>query len=311
MPRSACGMSVKLCPSPDNNHFPSTLFPAVRTVEFKPGRDLHHDPRARKVAAAVARVPGVERVLLFGSRARGDHREDSDINLLVMGPRDAQFDNACRTAANIAMQSAYDRHVGIDVVPLEPAHFDFMQHGINHIAAKAARDGITTMGHRYKPPTDPVGSGRPEHRRREARERAWATRSCLNNLEWTYRMDPESCPDPMEWDMQVGARAQETLDHALTALSAAHGHSYARTHNLPDLLQGARPCIPDLVLHSDLAKLSRFADGDAYGNPDLDIDPEQMLINVRSDVARLFDICACEASFAPWTFRKTDFQRGA
>ena len=60
-------------------------------------------------------------------------------------------------------------------------------------------------------------------------------------------------------------------------------------------------------------KLSRFADGDAYGNPDLDIDPEQMLINqyVRSDVARLFDVRARKAGFDPWTCRKTDLQRGA
>lgn len=133
------------------------LHPAVRASTAAPPRDTRHDPRARRVAAAVARVPGVERVLFFGSRARGDHREDSDIDLLVVGPRDVQFDNACRTAANIAMQSAYDHHVGIDVVPLEPAHFDFMQHGINHIAAKAARDGITTMGYRYKSPSDPAG----------------------------------------------------------------------------------------------------------------------------------------------------------
>ena len=49
------------------------------------------------------------------------------------------------------MQSAYDCHIGIDVVPLEPAYFDFMQHGINHLAAKTARDGIATIGCRYKP----------------------------------------------------------------------------------------------------------------------------------------------------------------
>ena len=72
----------------------------------------------------------------------------------------------------------------------------------------------------------------------------------------------------------------------------------------------ARACVPDLVLHSDLAKLSRFAGGDAYGNPDLDIDPEQMLISVRSDVARLFDIFVCEVGFDPWTCRKIDYQRG-
>ena len=174
----------------------------------------------------MARVPGVERGLLFGSRARGDHRENSDIDLLVVGPRDPQFGGACRTAANIAMQSAYDHHVGIDVVPLEPARFDFMLHGINHIAAKAARNGIATMGHRYKPSPDPVGSGRPEHRRREAMERAWSARSCRNNLEWAYRMEPEVCPEPMAWNIQVGPRTLEVQVYALKAVFAAYGHPY-------------------------------------------------------------------------------------
>ena len=68
---------------------------------------------------------------------------------------------------------------------------------------------------------------------------------------------------------------------AVKAVIAAHGHPYARTHNLPDLLQEARTCVPDLALHSDLAKLSRFAGGDACGNSDLDIDPKQMLINAK------------------------------
>ena len=149
------------------------LHPAVRELTTAPPRDTRHDPRVRQ-AVAVTRVPSVERGLLFGSRDRGDHREDSDIDLLVVGLRDPQFDDACRTAANIAMQSAYDHHVGIDVVPLEPARFDCMLHGINHIAAKAARDGIATMGYRYKSLPDPVGSDRPEHRRREAMERAWS-----------------------------------------------------------------------------------------------------------------------------------------
>ena len=49
--------------------------------------------RAARVPAAVRRAaqqvvadhPGVEAVLLFGSRARGDHRPDSDIDLVVVG----------------------------------------------------------------------------------------------------------------------------------------------------------------------------------------------------------------------------------
>ncbi len=37
-----------------------------------------------------------------------------------------------------------------------------------------------------------------------------------------------------------GVRAQETLEHALKAVIAVCSHPYARTLNLPDLLQTAR-----------------------------------------------------------------------
>ncbi len=41
--------------------------------------------------AALSRQCGAARVVLFGSRARGDHRERSDIDLAVFGmPEDAQ-----------------------------------------------------------------------------------------------------------------------------------------------------------------------------------------------------------------------------
>ena len=78
-------MSVKLYPSPGDKHSPAILFPVTRTVEPKPSCDLHHDPCARQVAAAVAQVPGVARMLLLGSRVRGDHAPGSSIDLLVVG----------------------------------------------------------------------------------------------------------------------------------------------------------------------------------------------------------------------------------
>jgi predicted nucleotidyltransferase len=48
------------------------------------------DPRWKSVVAGLveelAAVPEVERVMLFGSRARGDNRERSDIDLAVAAP---------------------------------------------------------------------------------------------------------------------------------------------------------------------------------------------------------------------------------
>lgn len=59
----------------------------------------------------MAREVSVERVLFFGFRAQGDHRADSDVALLVVGPRHPQFDDACRTAVNIALKQCRRRTV--------------------------------------------------------------------------------------------------------------------------------------------------------------------------------------------------------
>ena len=43
-------------------------------------------PIIKHIAQSLGQIPSVEHVLLFGSRARGDHRERSDIDLAVMCP---------------------------------------------------------------------------------------------------------------------------------------------------------------------------------------------------------------------------------
>lgn len=40
----------------------------------------------QRITAALLRHPGVEAVVLFGSRAKGTHRPGSDIDLAVQGP---------------------------------------------------------------------------------------------------------------------------------------------------------------------------------------------------------------------------------
>ena len=117
-----------------------------------------HDAHACRVAQAVEQVEGVEQVILFGSRARGDFRPDSDLDLMVVYETTRTSSDVflpCVKAARAATVAAYGRSVSVDITPLAADHFDFMQHGINHVAAYAARDGITPMGYRYRPPSEP------------------------------------------------------------------------------------------------------------------------------------------------------------
>jgi len=301
---------VKLRPPPGDKHSPTALFPATRTVDPKPGRDLRHDPRARQVAAAAAQVPGVARVLLFGSRARGDHGPGSDIDLLVVGDRTPAVADACCRAAVRAVRNVYTDPPAVDVTVLDTAHFDFMQHGLNHVAVHAAREGVTPRGNRYKLPKPPPDQ-LPELRRREAMERAAYARDHLFFLEEAIQRGISRPGIPFNRDRFLGRDAQGALEHALKAVIAIHGRKYEHTHKLPALLEAAQVSVPDLTLTSNLEMLSAFASGTAYESPDLNEDVEYMVQCVRHDVTQMFDICAAKGGFDPWTCRKTDYQRGA
>jgi len=46
-----------------------------------------------------SRYPGIEKVVIYGSRARGDYRNGSDIDLTIHG--DVSFDDKCRISGLI------------------------------------------------------------------------------------------------------------------------------------------------------------------------------------------------------------------
>ena len=283
------------------------VFPLVAPV-------IDHDEHACRVAQAVAQVDGVEQVILFGSRARGDHRSDSDLDLLVVYEScrsSSDIVHPCCQAAKRASEGAYDHHVSIDIVPLAADHFAFMQHGINHVAAHAAREGITPMGYRYRSPSEPGEPSLPEYRRRESMERVLHARRYLTTLEILYNTNPDHYSQPEEWEVSVGENAQGALEHGLKAVIAAFGHRYLHIHPLGKLPEEAQKHVPDLSLLSNLDALSTFAGGEVYGMPGLEVGGDELLESVRQDVGTLFSLCAVQADFDPWTVGKSDFQCGA
>ena len=273
-----------------------------------------HDAQACRVAQAVQEVAGVEQVILFGSRARGDFRPDSDLDLLVVyGAGHARPDvfRSCVQVARKAATAEYARAISVDITPLAADHFDFMRNGVNHVAAQAARDGITPMGYRFRPPSEPREPSLPEHHRRESMERILHARRHLTTLTILSDTDPDLYARPEEWEVSVGENAQGALEHGLKAVIAACGHDYPFIHPLDELLAEARKYVPDLSLRSALQALSTFAGGEVYGTPDLDVGVDELLADVRADVTDLLAICARKANFDPWTVGKDDFQRGA
>ena len=82
---------------------------------------VEHPALLRFVREAHAALPGrIERVLLYGSRARGDAREGSDWDVAVL-LRDGEVDDAThRTLSGIAYRILMQDDVFIQVTPLRP-----------------------------------------------------------------------------------------------------------------------------------------------------------------------------------------------
>ncbi len=76
-------------------------------------------------------------ILLFGSRARGDARPDSDVDLLVVLPT---LENGRKTMAAM-MRALADVPVGIDVIPTTPDEISRRGHLVGTVLRPALREG--------------------------------------------------------------------------------------------------------------------------------------------------------------------------
>ena len=92
------------------------------------------------VQAIVAEVDP-EQVILFGSRARGDERESSDIDLVVVeaepfGPRRSRHKELVRLYHALA-----GFRVPADVLVYSHEDIDYWRDSLNHVLARALREG--------------------------------------------------------------------------------------------------------------------------------------------------------------------------
>ena len=85
------------------------------------------------------------RVILFGSRARGEAGKDSDIDLLVVLDDDAPAD---KLGWRSAFEARKDFHRAVDIVPCRRRWFEDKREVIGSLAHMAAEDGIVVYERR-------------------------------------------------------------------------------------------------------------------------------------------------------------------
>ena len=90
---------------------------------------------------------GVTKALLFGSLARREAGEDSDVDLLLVWPADGDADHQWE----VSMETGYlvDRATDMHCLPLvyTETDFDLMPQRYPHLAESLSRDGIDLLAY--------------------------------------------------------------------------------------------------------------------------------------------------------------------
>ena len=209
------------------------------------------DPKAVAVARAVYDAVRPESVILFGSRARGDYRPDSDIDLLVISDDHtsrAKRMKAQKTANETAHRIYGDYWMGTDVVWMPRDRYDECRNGINHLAAQAARDGVDMNGEKQEYERDQTPFDWADIRQR-----------VINTDRELILMDIVIAANgPQEG---IGFHAQQALENILKGWISAFGGEYENTHDLERLISIIKnePGETDTPAAEELAWLTEYA----------------------------------------------------
>ncbi len=243
-------------------------------VDLEP--DQAPDPRALAVAAALQEMLPDTRVLLFGSRARGGWRANSDIDLAVIGAERRTVDAAC--------QQVYERVDGLyeDWCPdisthtFTTAEFDALRTSLPHMAGQVQRYGLTPEG---------------EHLPAMAQNNPWPgiqvrLKACQRHLiEALQQYGQGGKP------ITTLYYAQAALEVAVKARMFVAGLEPENKHGFEELLKDvSADVVGDLPSAQDLADLSVIRVRGMYADPD-ELMPttsvSRLLASVQRTCARL------------------------
>lgn len=82
-----------------------------------------------------------EQVILFGSRARGDARTDSDVDLVIIEASPFGPDRNRRAEAARLSRALAGFRVSKDILVFSRYEVDYWRDSLNHVLARALREG--------------------------------------------------------------------------------------------------------------------------------------------------------------------------
>ena len=209
-----------------------------------------YDRRVHHVARVAAQVARPLSLYLFGSRARGDYRPDSDIDLLMVmrQPCDPQTYGQTGVDAHRVIRAVYGRALDLDLLAQTQQTCLAMARARNHVVRQARREGVLMYGASL-PPYD---ENELTENWPDVLERIRATQSALNTM--AYLLDGD--PSTERW---FGFLGQQALENALKGYLAALDMRYDHTHNLLKLIEQVN-ALADSTLQEPSAQWLKWLD---------------------------------------------------
>ena len=191
-------------------------------------------PQLERIVDAIRECVNPELILLFGSRAWGDAREDSDYDLMVVLHDGADIERHRRDAYD----ALHKIGVSADVLAASVSDYVRRQHDPGFLSWRISREGVLL----YSSGAVPQRSPRPSRVREEPHE---GLDMWIRRAEGDFRTAKLSiaAPDPAVGTICFLAHA--SAEKLLKALIVKQGKHPPRTHELPELLALQPPSIRD------------------------------------------------------------------
>ena len=202
-----------------------------------------HDPKALRIAKAVQRREQPDLVILFGSRARGDHEEllsDIDVMLVQADEPDDAIQKAAAAAAARVARETYGREVPVELVWRTIAEFRHNRRYVNSVETHAVKDGIVM-------PRDPSQYGSSQYEDEDTEfSYDWENYEVLIERAEAHLSAFQSLASNDQPDFPIGQQAHFALECGLKALLEARQIPYGYNHSIADLLGTLRHFLPDM-----------------------------------------------------------------
>ena len=247
----------------------------------------NYDAKAILVARAIENIATPDDIFLFGSRARGDWDDDSDIDIFTIADAEPATKERHRRALKAGQGRTlelYGRPVKIDLVRYSPADFERFRSARTHLTHHALKDGINMN---CEPASD---SGR--YPAIEPDNRPDVEQRFIN-----YQRQILAAESLLEQGLgyeEVGQQLQRCLENACKGLLAhmdyddGAGNTWRRTHSITTLQETIRS-IPEgqrILADADFAFLDEYAiDAPYEGIQEPIPDEYQVLESIKATVA--------------------------